>query len=71
MYSVATSVRPSDDSDSEEDMDIKKLLKEVEYLGMPNYIILFSKPNCTYSGRDKILFLFKPFIVVLHQIDVQ
>jgi hypothetical protein len=35
MYSAPTSVRPSDESDSEEDMDIKKLLKEVEYLGIP------------------------------------
>lgn len=43
-------MRPSNESDSEEDMDIKKLLKEVEYLGMPIYIISFPKPNSTFLG---------------------
>ncbi|KAJ1699979.1 hypothetical protein LUZ63_008491 [Rhynchospora breviuscula] len=36
MYSAPTSMRASNESDSEEDMDIKKLLKEVEYLGASN-----------------------------------
>ncbi|KAJ4754109.1 axoneme-associated protein MST101(2) protein [Rhynchospora pubera] len=45
MYSAPTSMRASNESDSEEDMDIKKLLKEVEYLGAS---------NMTWKERKKV-----------------